>query len=173
MPGLADVPEMILQEILEYLNVLDSQGTQLVRFIAPAKGPAHLGIVFHKQNPDLSLFDAMRVCRLWRDTIFRRIFKEDVTQWSQERWQAEIDRFRSIERVAWIEIARRSLCDYQEALFHAQILGEDRTAKRAVCVTPIRPDSDDDEAGNDEAEGSVAGPSGSRHGVSGSIRDMQ
>lgn len=115
MTSLNDIPPEILRNILEHLNVLDNKGTPLVCYVKPPKGPDHMGITFHKTNPDLSLFDAMRVCKAWRNMIFGYIFHEDVTQWSPNRWQQEIDRFRTVERVALIEMTRKCIVTFREA----------------------------------------------------------
>lgn len=80
MVNLADLPYEILSNIVSYLNILDTKGISLIRYIQPQHGPAHIGITLHKSSPDASLFDTIRVCRSWRNLVFQQISKEDVSK---------------------------------------------------------------------------------------------
>lgn len=138
MVELTDIPLEILQNIIGYLNVLDNKGTPLLRYVSAQYCPAHVGITFHSTNPDLSLFDAMRVCKSWRDSIFQQVFREDVSKWSPERWQEEIDRFRTVERLALIEVTRVCVVNWRKALGDDPVVPSDEEmSRRAVFSAPL------------------------------------
>lgn len=151
MVNLVDLPPEILYNIISYLNILDSKGTPLLRYIQPSHDPADLGITFHKFNRDISLFDAMRVCRSWRNLISHQMFRQDVSMWSAERWREEIDRFRSVGRLVLIEMVRTFVIVWQKALLIIPV--EERNATNGLDVSiPVEARRSEGEA---EANGNV------------------
>jgi len=54
------------------------------------------------EGADLSLFNAARVCKSWRDIVFGLMTREDVTTWRTDDWKRWTSRMRELEKV-WPE----------------------------------------------------------------------
>ena len=99
MATINSLPPEILLMILQKLKVRPV-GNHILRAFLIC--PACVQHCSKGEGTDLSLFDAARVCKTWRDTFFGLMAREDVTTWKTDDWKRWTSKMRELEKV-WLK----------------------------------------------------------------------